>query len=74
MKVDDIKEDVIAAQEEEDRRKANKLFHFDKKPITKIKVPGRNDKCTCGSNKKYKNCCMEVDEQLIKSITSRYEN
>jgi len=26
---------------------------------TKDKVPGRNDSCLCGSDKKYKHCCME---------------
>jgi len=25
--------------------------------IVKDKVPGRNDPCSCGSGKKYKNCC-----------------
>ena len=25
--------------------------------VVKKKEPGRNDKCPCGSNKKYKNCC-----------------
>lgn len=25
-------------------------------PIVKPKVPGRNDPCSCGSGKKYKNC------------------
>ena len=28
-----------------------------KKPIKKEKKPGRNDPCSCGSGKKYKNCC-----------------
>ena len=28
-----------------------------KKPIKKDKKPGRNDLCSCGSGKKYKNCC-----------------
>jgi preprotein translocase subunit SecA len=28
-----------------------------KKPITNDKKIGRNDPCTCGSGKKYKNCC-----------------
>lgn len=23
----------------------------------------RNEKCPCGSNKKYKNCCLEKDKQ-----------
>ena len=25
-------------------------------PIMKDKLPGRNDPCTCGSGKKFKNC------------------
>mgnify|MGYP004491736253 FL=1 len=28
-----------------------------RKPIRKEKKPGRNDLCSCGSGKKYKNCC-----------------
>jgi len=28
------------------------------KPIASIKKQGRNDKCACGSNKKFKKCCM----------------
>lgn len=50
----------------EARKIAEELFHINKKPITKIKFPNRNDKCPCGSGKKYKNCCMELDQQLIK--------
>lgn len=26
-------------------------------PVIKTKTPGRNDKCPCGSEKKYKHCC-----------------
>ncbi len=26
-------------------------------PIVSSKIPGRNDPCACGSNKKYKHCC-----------------
>lgn len=26
-------------------------------PIMSSKIPGRNDPCSCGSNKKYKHCC-----------------
>lgn len=32
-----------------------------------IKV-GRNDKCLCGSNLKYKNCCLK------KGLVFRYKN
>ena len=28
-----------------------------KKPVKKDKEPGRNDECSCGSGRKYKNCC-----------------
>jgi len=28
----------------------------------KVKRPGRNDPCWCGSGKKYKKCCMRADE------------
>lgn len=53
-------------KEIEARKIAEELFHINNKPITKIKLPNRNDKCPCGSGKKYKNCCMEIDQQLIK--------
>ena len=29
--------------------------------IKKPKSPGRNDVCPCGSNKKYKKCCLDKD-------------
>ncbi|WP_250859137.1 preprotein translocase subunit SecA [Oceanirhabdus seepicola] len=28
-----------------------------KQPVKKDKKPGRNDECSCGSGRKYKNCC-----------------
>ena len=30
----------------------------------KAKV-GRNDSCPCGSNKKYKNCCMHINKPVV---------
>lgn len=45
------------------------LFKF--KPYTRLKVPSRNDPCTCGSGKKYKNCCMEIDNKLINNYDER---
>lgn len=27
-------------------------------PLKKIKFPGRNEECPCGSGKKFKNCCL----------------
>lgn len=41
--------------------------------MSKIKI-GRNDRCSCGSGKKYKNCCM-IKEQtriFVKSEIDRY--
>ena len=40
--------------------------------------PGRNDRCSCGSGKKYKSCCLTADEaaereQLIKAQAARDE-
>jgi len=29
-------------------------------PIRKEKLPGRNDKCPCGSGKKAKKCCLSA--------------
>lgn len=55
-------------KEIEARKIAEELFHINKKPINKIKLLNRNDKCPCGSGKKYKNCCMEIDQQLINKI------
>jgi tetratricopeptide (TPR) repeat protein len=26
-------------------------------------MPGRNERCPCGSGKKYKRCCLEADEE-----------
>lgn len=58
-------------RKEEARKIAEELFHINNTPINKIKLPNRNDKCPCGSGKKYKNCCMEIDQQLINKIENR---
>jgi uncharacterized protein len=34
-------------------------------------LPGRNDPCSCGSGKKFKNCCAENEETLNKLARSR---
>lgn len=31
-------------------------------PETETTRPGRNDRCSCGSGKKYKRCCLPKDE------------
>ena len=32
-------------------------------PIISTENTGRNDPCPCDSGKKYKNCCLEIDER-----------
>ncbi len=36
-----------------------------KQPHSKFKSVGRNDKCPCGSGKKYKNCCLKESGVLM---------
>lgn len=36
----------------------NNKFNYITQPIIKEKVPGRNEPCLCGSDKKYKKCCL----------------
>ena len=33
-------------------------------PIRKERLPGRNDKCPCGSGKKAKRCCLDKIKAL----------
>jgi hypothetical protein len=35
---------------------------------------GRNDKCYCGSEKKYKNCCLNNDNTNKQKEIDKYEN
>lgn len=35
---------------------------------------GRNDKCPCGSEKKYKQCCLIKEEELKKKELDNYTN
>jgi uncharacterized protein len=36
-----------------------------------VEKVGRNDPCRCGSGKKYKNCCMQKDQQKGSSLGKR---
>lgn len=38
------------------------------KPVVKVKTPNRNDPCPCGSGKKYKKCCMDIDQSIINKL------
>ena len=41
------------------------------KPIIRDKKKiGRNDKCPCGSKKKYKRCCLNMITGLNKELTN----
>lgn len=73
MKVSDINIEEYNKIKEEEQKKAMDNFYslFKNKPYTRIKIPSRNDPCTCGSGKKYKNCCMEIDIKLINSYDER---
>ena len=39
----------------------------------KILKVGRNDPCPCGSDKKYKNCCIKKGEAFLKKIAKKQE-
>lgn len=69
MKISDLDINKIS---EENKKVLNNLTNISKsKPVRKIKICSRNDKCPCGSGKKYKNCCMDVDNALIKKYDER---
>ena len=73
MKVSNINIEEYNKIKEEEQKKAMDNFYslFKSKPYTRLKVPSRNDPCTCGSGKKYKNCCMEIDNKLINDYDER---
>lgn len=75
MKVSDINIEEYNRIKEEEQKKAMDNFYslFKSKPYTRLKLPNRNDPCTCGSGKKYKNCCMEIDNKLINNYDKRRE-
>lgn len=69
MKFSDLDIELANTPTEEEKRIAREIFGIkDNKPIRKIKLPNRNDPCPCGSGKKYKNCCMEVEKQIIERV------
>ena len=39
-------------------KRARKLLGIKLTPIVKQKVQARNEKCSCGSGKKFKHCCI----------------
>ena len=73
MKVSDINIEEYNKIKEEEQKEAMDNFYslFKSKPYTRLKLPNRNDPCTCGSGKKYKNCCMEIDNKLINNYDER---
>lgn len=41
---------------------------FNKTPYIKTEEPNRNDLCPCGSGKKYKKCCMEINRKIVNNL------
>lgn len=39
-----------------------------RKPVIKVETPNRNDLCPCGSGKKYKKCCIDIDQSIINKL------
>ena len=63
------KQDVLAALPEEKPPVVIGGDYTVRRPVPKI---GRNAPCPCGSGKKYKKCCYEKDQQLLRD-PSPYE-
>jgi hypothetical protein len=41
--------------------------------MTATSVPGRNDPCSCGSGRKYKQCCLEKDQSAARAARAKAE-
>lgn len=39
-----------------------------RKPLIKVITPSRNDLCPCGSGKKYKKCCMDINSSILNNL------
>tara|TARA_R100001530_G_scaffold14183_1_gene12872 strand:- start:3175 stop:3684 length:510 start_codon:yes stop_codon:yes gene_type:complete len=50
--------EAVAVQHEIDHLNGKTILDRRKKPIKIDLLPGRNDPCKCGSQKKYKKCCL----------------
>lgn len=51
--------EAVVLQHELDHHEGILFFHHERKPTVADKKVGPNDKCECGSGKKYKKCCMD---------------
>jgi len=57
--------DKWVAEEAEQLREARKVKHQEDSELKKtFKKVGRNDKCLCGSDKKYKKCCYQKIQKI----------
>lgn len=54
---------------EEAKKIAQELFKINKTPKKAYKFPNRND--PCGSGKKYKNCCMEIEQKIVDKLLNK---
>lgn len=65
-------EELKEKEEKEEAEKiAQELFKINKTPKKAYKFPNRNDPCPCGSGKKYKNCCMKVEQKIVEYYDNR---
>lgn len=71
MKVSDLDISKVSEENKEILSNLINISNTKNAPVRKIKICSRNDKCPCGSGKKYKNCCMDVDNALIKKYDER---
>ncbi|MGW8185730.1 MAG: SEC-C metal-binding domain-containing protein [Desulfobacterales bacterium] len=62
-----IHQDVVAELPEEKPPVIIGGFHTVRRPVAKI---GRNAPCPCGSGRKYKKCCLEKDQLLLRDASS----
>ena len=42
--------------------------NYGSEPVIKVETPNRNDPCPCGSGKKYKKCCIDIDQSIINKL------
>lgn len=67
-----IESDCGQKQIDDQKRKQREIEYQEKQTLKletkqKFKGLGRNDKCACGSNVKYKNCCLTKNELILKN-------
>jgi len=65
MKIVDLTKQIVDDTIGSVFKRLEKTTHVVRKSPDK---PGRNDPCPCGSGKKYKNCCMNLNDSIINKL------